>query len=311
MSAAVCYASSTRPAPPSPELIALSLAAFPPIPAAPRVPVVRSTPAPAMTYERALTECGGLLHYHARRTVAHLELDDALQTGRLALLIAVRSFRPEDGRAFSAFASTVIRNRLLDAVRVARRRGMSGVMDRTQGGCAMRPVELYPIDADDAAPALGVAAGQEDAYAAAEERARFASLVATLPARDRAIIAGYIAGATHEELAERFGVSRVWIGQIARGAVAKLALLAREDEAERPVPYRLTGADMVADNGEDLDAPIGLTLGDGGRPIGAAQENRHITKHAAQSAGFAGDRGVRELEREPGALRGNPRRVIG
>lgn len=215
MTATVSYA-STVPAAPDPVLLALSLATLGPVPLSPRVPVLVfvEPAAPAMTRARAVAQYTRLVHHTARRWRGLLKygftLDDLVQTGFIGLLRAADTWR-DDGRPFMVYARTCITRAIVDVGRNARGR-------RTP------KVALHEaVDVDDAHAALAVDGGQEDA----EERARFAALVAALPERTRAMVLEHAAGGTYDEIAERSGLSYVRVGQIVRGAVAGMAVRAR------------------------------------------------------------------------------------
>ncbi|MBE6806829.1 MAG: sigma-70 family RNA polymerase sigma factor [Ruminococcaceae bacterium] len=59
-----------------------------------------------------------LIHDQIRRLACEgLEAEDLAQEALIGLLAAVRTYRPEGGAAFTTYATTCIRHRLLDAIR--------------------------------------------------------------------------------------------------------------------------------------------------------------------------------------------------
>jgi RNA polymerase sigma factor (sigma-70 family) len=214
MTAVVSLSGTTLPAPPDPALLALSLAAVEPIPLPPRVPMLAfvEPPPPAVrrpTPEAALAECAAMIakavfRFQRAGYALGFEPDDLRQECAIAVLHALKRY---DGvRPWKPFAATCVWRHLIDVVRAAR-------------GQRHPKVQLRHAEDVDEVDLAAEGDGPHDVYADAEERARFAALVATLPERTRAIVREHAVGATYDELAERHGISYVRVGQIVRGAV--------------------------------------------------------------------------------------------
>jgi RNA polymerase sigma factor (sigma-70 family) len=175
----------------------------------------------------ALTECDGIVHGLARRLSpwAGMPVDDLVQEGRCAVVLASETWTPANGR-FSTFAFIVVKRWMLRVGNRERRRGITG------GFVNRRYVErsVMPLDdvggGDDGVSlydTLGRDADQEDAYAEAEHRAQLRVMIDALPKRDRDIIRMVAQGRSHEQIGHRVGLTRERVRQLVHGLTIQLA----------------------------------------------------------------------------------------
>ena len=150
--------------------------------------------------------------------------DDLFQIALLALLYAVRNFKPEKGAEFSTYASACIRNRMIDAVRSASAGKNSFINDGLR------------IEDDDAAEG-GVSLGElaspelspEQYYIEKEaEEAFYDALSRALGENDMNVIRLYLASMPYKEISEKLGISVKKVDNVIYGAKKKIARLIEE-----------------------------------------------------------------------------------
>lgn len=146
------------------------------------------------------------------------DTDDVRQIALIALLEAVRSFDPSRGAEFKTYASTCIRNRLLDAVRSAGANKNSALNnsvsldDETEGG-GVAPGELV-------SPELS----PEQQYIAKEaEEAFFEALREVLGEQDLSVIKLYLACVPYKEISKKLGISAKKVDNTVYNAKKKIA----------------------------------------------------------------------------------------
>jgi RNA polymerase sigma factor FliA len=193
-----------------------------------------TVPTPAAV-DDLVTSHLALVGHIARETAArlprHLDTDDLLGAGALALVQAARSFDPGLGVPFARFASTRIRGAMIDQMRSrdwatrsvrARARSLAGITEELTAALQRTPTEaelaaasgmseteirqvqhgtdratllsLDPLAVDDeglAASVRDVAPQPDDALIAAERMGYLRDAIAELPERTRRVVAGY------------------------------------------------------------------------------------------------------------------------
>ena len=136
----------------------------------------------------------------------------------IALLEAVRSFDPSRGAEFKTYASTCIRNRLLDAVRSA--------------GANKNSALNNSVSLDDETEDGGVAPGElvspelspEQQYIAKEaEEAFFEALREVLGEQDLSVIKLYLACVPYKEISKKLGISAKKVDNTVYNAKKKIA----------------------------------------------------------------------------------------
>lgn len=84
------------------------------------LPIAQAAAGDDEAFGRIVRRMEPLIHDQIRRLRCDsLEAEDLAQEALIGLLAAVRSYRPEGGAAFTTYATTCIRHRLVDAVRRA------------------------------------------------------------------------------------------------------------------------------------------------------------------------------------------------
>ena len=146
------------------------------------------------------------------------DTDDVRQIALIALLEAVRSFDPSRGAEFKTYASTCIRNRLLDAVRSA--------------GANKNSALNNSVSLDDETEDGGVAPGElvspelspEQQYIAKEaEEAFFEALREVLGEQDLSVIKLYLACVPYKEISKKLGISAKKVDNTVYNAKKKIA----------------------------------------------------------------------------------------
>ena len=146
------------------------------------------------------------------------DTDDVRQIALIALLEAVRSFDPSRGAEFKTYASTCIRNRLLDAVRSA--------------GANKNSALNNSVSLDDETEDGGVAPGElvspelspEQQYIAKEaEEAFFEALREVLGEQDLSVIKLYLACVPYKEISKKLGISAKNVDNTVYNAKKKIA----------------------------------------------------------------------------------------
>jgi RNA polymerase sigma factor for flagellar operon FliA len=194
-----------------------------------------SVDAPAATVEGLISEHLGLVGHIARETAArlprHLDTDDLLGAGALALVQAAHSFDPSLGVPFERFAATRVRGAMLDQMRQrdwatrsvrSRARALNKVSEELTGALQRIPTDtelaaasglsvpevravrentdraavlsLDPLTGGDSSSigALQDSSPRPDEVLIAAERVGYLrDAVAELPARTRTVVAGY------------------------------------------------------------------------------------------------------------------------
>ena len=144
--------------------------------------------------------------------------EDGRQIALIALLDAVRSFDPSRGAEFKTYASTCIRNRLLDAVRSA--------------GANKNSALNNSVSLDDETEDGGVAPGElvspelspEQQYIAKEaEEAFFEALREVLGEQDLSVIKLYLACVPYKEISKKLGISAKKVDNTVYNAKKKIA----------------------------------------------------------------------------------------
>lgn len=126
--------------------------------------------------------------------VAGLEQDDLLQEAYLGLLKAIRSFRPEKGVPFSAFAGICIKRQLISVVR------------RQNAGKNRLFIDSVPLEETESAKALPdwQPSGPEAAVILAEEsRWRKEQVFTLLSSLEKEALGLYLKGFSYEEMAKK------------------------------------------------------------------------------------------------------------
>ena len=146
------------------------------------------------------------------------DTDDVRQIALIALLEAVRSFDPSRGADVKTYASTCIRNRLLDAVRSA--------------GANKNSALNNSVSLDDETEDGGVAPGElvspelspEQQYIAKEaEEAFFEALREVLGEQDLSVIKLYLACVPYKEISKKLGISAKKVDNTVYNAKKKIA----------------------------------------------------------------------------------------
>lgn len=158
----------------------------------------------------------GLIRWTARRlgrSIAGLEDGDILGEGAIGLLQAERTFDPSLG-AWSTFAVTAVRRRLLRAARRARAPVTIPVRfwEGAERGPAEDAASMPGVDVTNVpyAAAGGPDGTIDDALALGWVRSQLGSL----PPRVAQVIAARLDGATLEDIGAELGVSREWARQL-------------------------------------------------------------------------------------------------
>lgn len=127
--------------------------------------------------------------------------EDLLQEGRLALLVAIRTYRNDKGAKFSTYAGVVIRNKVQQNVKLAVREWYKRepVKDRDK---VREPLPLYeclPAHNDMMCPEYYCA------YRTGLER--LSRVVAGLGEEERRVLNQYLEGYSYRKSAERLGIT--------------------------------------------------------------------------------------------------------
>lgn len=146
------------------------------------------------------------------------DTDDVRQIALIALMEAVRSFDPSRGAEFKTYASTCIRNRLLDAVRSAGANKNSALNnsvsldDETEDG-GVAPGELV-------SPELSP---EQQCIAKEAEEAFFEALREVLGEQDLSVIKLYLACVPYKEISKKLGISAKKVDNTVYNAKKKIA----------------------------------------------------------------------------------------
>lgn len=174
-----------------------------------------------------------LAYWHAHRyhrRFPELEIEDLVQEATIGLVDAATQWRPDGGAAFLTYARMHIFGRLSRWRFLARRRGLTGEGAKDTHQDSIDATAGTDEDGGGELDALVDAPIAEDAAIAAEHAQLFNRAIATLPERQREIIALYREGETLEEIGARYGYSRETIRQTLVKSTATLA----KDMARRP-----------------------------------------------------------------------------
>lgn len=128
--------------------------------------------------------------------------EDIHQIGMIGLMRAVRSFDTQSGRNFEPYASSCIRNAILDGVREAntsKNRALNDSASLISEDDGLSLIESIPADAS---------FNPEEQYLAKEaEQAFFDALSSALGEQDLAIIKLYLSSMPYKEISEQLGVT--------------------------------------------------------------------------------------------------------
>lgn len=155
------------------------------------------------------------------RNIPGVNLDDVIQQARVALVKSAR-FYPKMERAmpFKNYAGTAIRNELNTLYgrqgRISRNESVS--LDETVTADGLSRQELIP----DAAAESPLSIEREETESILSETLN------RLPERPRAIVRGFMAGQSAEDMAPALGISRQMVNRILRGALAVMRQRLRE-----------------------------------------------------------------------------------
>lgn len=184
---------------------------------------------PALARVFASTE--RLCVFMARRRLRHLppgmDIDEAVQVCRLAVMDAIRKYQPGKS-TFGAYASIWMRARLTQAIEVEAAGVVPRVMDRTTWKlkAAGRAIPLDRGPSDEPAPidALSDGAVPPDAQLAADQRRTLMrrAIGKLKNPRHRAVVWSRLEGRTLAEVGAELGVSRERVRQIEEEAHASL-----------------------------------------------------------------------------------------
>lgn len=130
---------------------------------------------------------------------AQLEVEDLEQEGRLALLYAARSFRPEGGASFSTYVRVCVRHRMISAAR------------RVRWFTTLFPEEWEALEHERltfVSLAEGQAADPVERLVNRDEERRLTSrLQRVLTSLEYQVLQLHLEGYTYEETAARLGVA--------------------------------------------------------------------------------------------------------
>lgn len=146
------------------------------------------------------------------KNIPGVEMADIIQQARVALVKAAFAFDANRGVPFGAYAGRVIRNELNTLYQrgAKAKRGEAVSLDEQIGENGESLHEIFP--------------GQDGRDVSEIERQEtqqiIGELVARLPERPRAIVRGFMAGRSGEEIAKEIGISRQMVHRILRGALA-------------------------------------------------------------------------------------------
>jgi RNA polymerase sigma-B factor len=222
-----------------------------------------SAPLSAAARDEMITTNLGLAHQLARRFLHRGEpLDDLVQVASVALVKSVDRFEPERGVAFAAFATRTIIGELKRhfrdkgwAVRASRRvqelylelgpttarlsqelgrsptvpelaqaigTSEESVIEAIEAGQGYRAASIDASeDGDD--PLASHLGGSDPQYISVENRVLLGPALATLPAREQAIIKmRFVDGLTQSEIATAVGLSQMHVSRLLASSLDKL-----------------------------------------------------------------------------------------
>jgi RNA polymerase sigma-70 factor (ECF subfamily) len=148
-----------------------------------------------------------------------VELDDLIQEGFCGLFLAAQLWREDGGVPFGYFAIFRIRESIRDALRHEGklRKSTEVSMDEISDATGL---SLHDI--------LGLCAAQEDLVGEAEQAALVDEALDRLPKPDRDLLLMWAKdGMSHEQIAQRLGISRQTVTDRYGAALAKLYRLLR------------------------------------------------------------------------------------
>ena len=162
-----------------------------------------------------------VVYYADRYSCLGLEKEDLVQEGMIALLAAMRSFRPDGGAAFRTYASRCIENEILMYLRKnASRRGevsFDEPLNTDWDGNELLLSDVLGTDADTVMRPI-----EEDV-----DRRLLRTAVGTLSEREKEIITlrfGLQGGKeqTQKEVADRLGISQSYISRLEKRIIQRL-----------------------------------------------------------------------------------------
>jgi RNA polymerase sigma factor for flagellar operon FliA len=187
----------------------------------------------------------------AKMAVLHIiEGGEAVAFGNMGLLQAARSFHPQSGVPFLAWAAIRVRGAILDAVRsdgtapkslCSRRGGAEKKAERlTRHLAGMRSASDLGVVATSVDAGDERAPSPEKALIDAEEQVRLRRAIARLPPVERSIVeAHYFEGETLEDASHGIGRSKSWGSRLHAQALRRLRKeLARSDGECVPLSRR-------------------------------------------------------------------------
>lgn len=192
----------------------------------------QQTPIPAEEMERARRAARAIVSQFTQSAAPWLDTDVLPGEAELALLYAAARFQPETGVPFTAWAGTLVRNRLLEEIRRQCPWKKQQREDRRASLLAGREPEgwmLPPLSLDQQISGHGeeyslaeAIPGREEAPATAA-RLELAQLLAVLEPRRREIVVRYhLRGETTREIAAALGISTRQVQDLRQAAVAQL-----------------------------------------------------------------------------------------
>jgi len=214
--------------------------------------------------EENLALVGYVVHEVLARVPGHVQRDDLVSAGHLALLMAARSFDPDRGVPFARFALRRLRGALIDELRAhdwaprsvrSRSRGIDSCRETLSATLGRRPTEtelaeylgvdpaeIRDTEADvararvlsiqafadpEAVDAVGTGRvdGPEESLLAKERLGYLRDAVDNLGERLRAVVSGYyLEGRPMAELAAELGVSDSRISQLCTEGLSMLRI---------------------------------------------------------------------------------------
>ena len=148
-----------------------------------------------------------------------VELDDLVQEGFCGLFVAAKLWREDGGVPFGYFALFRIRESIRDALRHSGKLRIASEVSMDEVGEASG-LSLHDV--------LGLPALQEDLVGDAEQAAVVDEALSLLPASDRDLLLMWARdGMSHEQIAQRLGLSRQTVTDRYGASLAKLYRLLR------------------------------------------------------------------------------------
>lgn len=145
--------------------------------------------------------------------------DDLLQEGRIALVKAARAWQSDREAQFRTFASTLVRNAMIDFLRAQKPlcSSMDEVLENSEGSYTRHDI-------------LGAPATQENDLIACEQTARLLGAVAKLSPTQRAVVSSRLYGVSGEDTAVERGTNNRAVNNAYTRALPTLRKLLNSDQ---------------------------------------------------------------------------------